>query len=497
MRTSDRRVSDTADVKRSLDWKAAWLPQTDLGNAERIRERFGSRLRYVVNEGWRYYERGCWRRDEGEIQVRQYAMRAARLIRKEAAALARGGEDNAALLKWARKSEAGRAIAAAISLAQVLCKASLDDFDRDPLALNVRNGTLRFKRIREGEARVTFHPHRADDMISHMAPVTYDPSASAPFWNGHLAKMLPESEVEDFVQRVFGYIATGLTCEDAIFIFQGRGGDGKTTTTKTLLGVLGSYSRTVDVQLFLAKKGQDANAASPALARLAGDVRLVSTSEPHKGARLDDGFIKTVTGGGQITARPLNKGVIEFSPRFKVLLEANAFPFVAGEDKAMWRRLHIVQWPNSLKPEEMDRQLAGKLQREGSGVLNWLVAGVLRYLEIGLQPPELVRIAGENYRAISNNFGEWMRECLIFEPDAECEQVALYRSYSDWCAANGVEPLRAQSFYAELTNQQINQIPPTEKRSPEKRRVLRTGVRLHIPERRGRTGDEDVFVQGR
>lgn len=497
MSKSTHRAGPPRQRGDDLDHKLAWASHTDMGNAERLALRFGKRIKYVINEGWRYYDGRCWRRDEGEIKIRSFAMQMARLMKKEAEALARGGEDNAKLLIWARKSEANRAISAAISLAQVHCSALASDFDKDPLALNVANGTLKFRVAGEGAAAVTLQHHRAEDMISHIANASFEPNAKAPHWSAHLSKMIPDPEVEDFVQRAFGYMLTGLTREDAIFVFQGRGSDGKTTTTKHILAVAGTYGRTADVQLFLVKKGSDANAASPALARLAGDVRCVSTSEPNKGARLDDGFIKLVTGGGRITARALNKDVIEFEPRFKVVLEANSFPFVAGEDKAMWRRLHIVQWTNSLKSEERDRQLDDKLKKERSGILNWIVHGVIRYLEIGLAPPDAVRVAGDNYRAISDSYGEWMEECVEFDPEAECEQVALYESYAAWCIYNGIEPMRAQTFYGELTNQQINQVPAALRRSPGRRRVLRAGVRVLPSGDAARTSPRYAGVRGR
>jgi phage/plasmid-associated DNA primase len=89
--------------------------------------------------------------------------------------------------KWGRTSEAAGKLGCIARLAQPWLAVKADAFDADPLAINVLNGTLRFRRRLDGAPGKTrwiaewkLEPHNRDDLISKLAPVEFDEAADVP-----------------------------------------------------------------------------------------------------------------------------------------------------------------------------------------------------------------------------------------------------------------------------------------------------------------------------
>src|SRR5262249_10688124 len=90
---------------------------TDLGNAERLVDQFGNRIRYVAQWGWMVWEGGRWRRDDGNLRIARFASLTVRSMYSEAGELEDSGARNE-LIKHARSSEARPRLEAMIQLAK-------------------------------------------------------------------------------------------------------------------------------------------------------------------------------------------------------------------------------------------------------------------------------------------------------------------------------------------------------------------------------------------
>lgn len=487
------------------------LDLSDRGNAARFVARHGERFLFVRAQGWFVYTGTHWSREGADQAAIEAAGATVASILDEAKALEDAAKRDItgaeALIKRAGKLRAWSTAAGSVnrikgllSLAEAKLAATLDEFDRDPYALNVQNGTLRFYEAKWPDGRldwrVRLDPHAAADRITRICAFPYHASEEAPRWEdqapawaAHLERMVPDWNERMFLRRMMGYCALGLTREQVFFMLQGRGGDGKSVTVNTVRRVLGAYSTTADVKTFLDMKGQQSGAAaSPDMARLAGATRLVSTSEPPRGARLNEGLIKQVTGGAPLLARHLNRDPFEFIPRFKIILEVNARPVIGGSDDGIWRRVVPMLWRIQLKREEMDPNTEARIVEQGAGVLNWIVRGACDYLVVGLGPPATVEEALADYKRSSNILGEWMAECL--ERDAEAVELMadLYQSYKDFCERNGYEPMSQKALGQALGDQQITM---TSREPSAKRRARRKGARLLTDRERDRSGYAD------
>jgi putative DNA primase/helicase len=414
-----------------LNQRLASVKQTDLGNAERLVARYGHRLRYCAVWGkWLVWDGTRWKPDETG-QAMEYAKQTARSIFREAAETEDEAQ-RAALAKWAHKSESRDRLQAMLCLAQSAPQIAVhpDAFDRNGWLLNVENGTLD---LHTGQ----LHTHRQEDYITKLAPVEYDPDAAAPQWEAFLKRVLPDEQVRAYVQRAAGYGCTADVSAQCLFFLYGSGANGKSTFLNALLGVLGDYAKQAAPDLLVAKEGSHPTE----LADLRG-ARFVATIEVEDGKRMAEGLVKQMTGGDRIRARFMRQDFFEFSPTHKLFFAANHKPIIRGTDHAIWRRIKMIPFTETIGEEEKDPRLPDKLRSEASGILNWLLAGCLSYQRDGLPEPEAVLAATGDYRNDMDTLGQFLAERCVIHPNVSAMATALYRAYEQWCDSSGE---RAQS----------------------------------------------------
>lgn len=267
--------------------------------------------------------------------------------------------------------------------------------------------------------------------------------------------MVPEFAERRWVLRQLGYMALGLTDAQCFFMWQGPPGAGKSVTAGVACQVLGTYAAPADVNTFLQEKnGRDAAKASPDLARLAGATRLISVSEPPRGAKLNGNLIMSATGGAPLTARHLNRDLFTFNMKGRLLMEVNSLPIVT--DEGMWRRLKLTSWRVALKEHERIGGLAARIaDNEAAGVLNTIIDGALSYLTGGLRQPPSISAAHENYRRGSNPFKEWVETYTVLDPTHVCTQKELMMSYCAALEADDLEPMNKVAFGRALDDLQV------------------------------------------
>lgn len=434
-------------------------------------------LLFVPERGWVAFNGRFWDAERGELLARRLAHRIVEGLKAEGQRqllMDRVGAKAYFAAIDAASSTGGTA--GMIKQAEIYLAVRADDFDRDPLALNVRNGTLKFRRDDDGKLAVRFVRHNPSDRITRMAEVDYDAKAGSPVWIKSMAEWLPDEAVRRFVQALIGYCCTGLTHEQVFVIFQGLGRDGKSTLVGLLRELQGTYAAAADVKTFLdagMRSGGDANAD---IARLAGDTRLISTAEPPRSAKLAEAMIKSFTGGAPILARRLHKEFFEFTPAGKVIMECNSRPQIKGDDEGIWRRLILILFENQVPKDKVDKGLTARLREETSGVLNWIIEGLGIYLSEGLIQPERVLTAIEDYRKGSSPFGEWLMSRVEIDKDAKVEASILYDDYKRWMLAQGHEDRQVMSqraFGSALADRQIIRCGTN-----GQGRVMRSGARL-------------------
>ena len=408
-------------------------PWTDSGSAERLVDRHGADLRYVDPFGYYVYDGSRWLQDDtGEVHRR--AKSVAREFHREAADL-RSEEERRNAIKFALACESARSLRNAIELAKNDERIRIRParLDADPFLLNVNNGTLD---LRTGRLR----SHQRKDLLTKFVPVEYLPRARSEVWDSFLRQVTGGDEaLQGFLQRAVGYSLTGLTVEEVLFFLHGPTATGKSSFIEAVTRVFGSYGRVADFETLLA--GRDGGIRND-IARLVG-ARMVVSQEADPGRRFAESLLKTLTGGDTIAARFLFKETFEYTPQLKLWLIANDRPGLSSTDDAIWRRMLLVPFVQTIPREQRDKGLKQRLREPDtqSAILAWAVKGGRDWQRIGLDPPASVRAYTDEYRAENDPFRDWLRDDCSLEANAVTSAADLGNSYAAWARRNGVEPV--------------------------------------------------------
>ena len=151
---------------------------TDSGNAQRLVNRHGDCIRYVVEwkkeNPWIIWDGARWRRDTTG-QIVELMKDTAAAILDEARAHIADADTYKALTNWARQSLNQNRILPAIRLAQSIegIPVSARDLDADAHLIAFTNGTVT---LRTGELK----PADQDDLITKSVGHAFDPAATSP-----------------------------------------------------------------------------------------------------------------------------------------------------------------------------------------------------------------------------------------------------------------------------------------------------------------------------
>ncbi len=423
---------------------------TDLDASLRYADAYKDRLRYVPGLGWHVWD-GCrWAPDLTSLHI-QYGKDAA-LKWTEQQVKDRTTGDREKRVKAAMGMESLAHISAAVELSKTDPRLVLASFalDRDPWVLNTANGTLN---LRTG----TLRPHDRGDLITKLAPVSFDPQATHPSLDRLLATIEETSGagMTDFLARCIGCALTGDASPETLFLLQGDGGAGKTTLIEGAAAMLGDYAVKLPFESFcLSRHGRSPGAASPDLVKLRG-ARLAYASEGDQSARLDAGMVKTLTGGEPVTARALYAAPITFPQTWKLWLVSNYDPHADGDDTGLWRRLLKVRF-EVVPAERRDPKLKADLvadPKARAALLAWFLRGCLDWQargggRIGLAPPAHIEALTEAYRTSQDVTGQWWDDLLrgeaMLDPNATTTKKELRTRYAQWCDDSGVTPLGAK-----------------------------------------------------
>jgi len=424
---------DVEEVKRivanaSQYGKAAMpLELTDAGNAKHMAELFRDELRYVVDkQEWIRWNGRYWAPANYDVDMIAYAKRTAASIKEVASTIADTQAQREAL-EHAKQSAGAARLRAMIDLlpSEPGIAISSDKLNNQPMLLPVANGVVD---LATGKL-LTPDPAW---LLTKATTVTFDPQAICPTWELFLKVVCNgDKELIRFLQRAVGYTLTGKTTEQCILLLLGRGANGKSTFLNILRALLGEYAAQAQAEIILDRKIKSSGAATEEIARLAGK-RLVAISEIEDGRSLNEAQVKVLTGGDWITARLLYKGSFEFLPTHKLWAAANHEPIITGTDLGIWRRILKVRFSVTIPKEKRDPELESKLLAELQGILNWALQGTKYWQQEGLNPPEVVIKATEEYRSDMDYVEGWIQERCVRSTDARLLFSEGYPDFSAW-----------------------------------------------------------------
>ena len=423
-------VDEAALAKKQI--KAWSRASTDTGNAYKIIDLYGDRIRYdVMRHRWLMWRGHRWIPDMEGGTARYYAIKMAREYQKVAVNIE--GEERKEALKYAMGLENKNKIANEIEILKILEPVRNDGegWDSNNWLLGCENGVID---LTNGELR----NGRPSDMITMSAKVSYDSAAECPMWLKFLNEIFQgDAEIIHYIHKALGYSITGSTSSQAVFICHGVGANGKSVLFKTIADILGDYAHNAPTSLFQKTKYANAGAATPEVAATEFK-RFVVSSETLSDGAINEERLKKWTGGDKENARYLHDNGHEFEVTMKPWLFVNHQPKADDESNGFWRRVKMIPFERVFKPEEQNPKLVEKLLTERAGIFNWLIQGCLLWQKEGLHhEPSKITAATQEYKEDNNELADYIQDRLDVIPGARTLTKFVYKDFVEWSKEEG------------------------------------------------------------
>jgi P4 family phage/plasmid primase-like protien len=440
-------------------------PLTESGNALRLFDAYGEKIRYVPEVGKWLTWQGCWTWDDG-AGIRQLAGGLARQIYREGEQHLKDSEHFA---KWSRRSQARMTVENAVALFSDMSaiRVPMPTLDADQFLVGF-DGAKQVIDLATGEIR----PARQSDLITKsLGPHAVGDPAKAVRWLQFLDQVFDgDAELINWLKRFCGYLLTGSTREQIFLFCHGFGANGKSVLIETLKHVMSDYSRAIASET-LAESKRGAGSATPDLAALLG-ARLVLSAETEDNTAMAESLVKSLVAGDTMSVRPLYGAPFEFQPNFKLVMAGNHRPVVRGNDHGLWRRVRLVPFNKTFSADERDPHLLDTLKGESDHILGWMLAGCLEWQRRGLaDTPRVIADATAAYQVDQDITGAWLGECTQVSRYDEIMAADLYANYRQWSLDNGLKPASSNSLGRRLSERGFSGVKVGGKR-------IWTGLRL-------------------
>jgi P4 family phage/plasmid primase-like protien len=419
----------------------------EAGNAERLWDRTEGRFHYVAEQkSWYTWSGSVWKHDvDGSLTREVTAMTEAMFTEAELL-------DNTDLAKWAKNSRSLNRINATKTLmqAQLGATISTNQLDQDRHLVNLDNGILD---LATGE----LEPHDPSKLITRMFGTRFDPQAACPNFEKFMEDVLPDPQVRAYVQRCLGYTLLGDADQRSLFLVHGPSGTGKSQFIETIRYLFGGYGTTAPAGTF---KHAKADGPNNDLHMLRGK-RFVATSETADNAVFDEDLIKRITGRDEMSSRGLYEQFQSWTPECAVWIATNHPPKFNSDDDAIWRRAKLVPFTTQFSSDGEHKEIPdiarNVLRHELPGILNWVLAGLASYRQLGLAEPDSVLATAKEHRAQSDQVVRFLEDCiedgrLVLGEDQDIHANELMSMYDTWCRAASERKMGSFRFANRLTS---------------------------------------------
>lgn len=421
--------------------------RTDTGNAHRLFDRCNGEIRYsYARKKWYYWTGKVWTLDDtGE--VKKYTDLVLADMKAQAFEMD-NEEERDRFLKFVNTCGNSNRKNAMITETQHLEGIPVlpDQMDAYQEYLNCQNGIVN---LRNGELM----PHSPEFMMTKMCLSEYDTSNKKPErWMKFLNEVCNgDKDLVRYLQKCVGYSLTGSNREQCAFFLYGIGNNGKSTFLETIADMLGGYAANAQPDTLMTKRNDSGGGANSDIARLKS-IRFVTTEEPSEGVRLNEGLVKQLTGGGRVTCRFLFGDEFEYEPEFKIWIATNHKPVIRGTDIGIWRRIRLIPFEVNIPKENVDKNLKYKLREEMPQILHWAVEGVQMYAREGLDMPDAVKRATDEYKSEMDLLQAFTDSCIEIDYTVAVGIPAneLYAAYVRWAEKNNEYVMTSRKFFSEI-----------------------------------------------
>lgn len=317
--------------------------------------------------------------------------------------------------------------------------------DQNKVLINLKNGT--FEISPQG---TNLRPFDRSDFITYQLPFEYNPQAKAPLFEAYLNRVLPDKERQKVIAEYLGYVfikhGSNALKEEKALVLYGSGANGKSVffeIVNALLGVdnVSSFSLqslTNDNGYFRAKLAN----------------KLVNYASEING-NLEASIFKQLVSGEPVEARlPYGQPFI-LKQYAKLIFNCNELPKDVEHTNAYFRRFLIIPFDVTIPPKEQDKQLHTKIiEKELSGVFNWVLEGLNRLLEQKMfSECEAAQRAVEQYRIESDSVQMFLSDHgYKISVTNEIPLKEMLNEYRNYCIESGFKACSVRTLADRLRN---------------------------------------------
>lgn len=272
----------------------------------------------------------------------------------------------------------------------------------------VKNGVLDLT----GDAPV-LRNYQPEDWFTIKSPCTYDPNAKCDrFITELLEPALGNKDAVSLLQRDLGRMLVAGNFAQVVSILVGLGGSGKSVLIAILEQIIG-------VIMFAYLRSSELMGRFETHGFLGKSILVGKDVSPDYLSNHGAGVIKSLTGADRVQAEQKFGGKHDLRGNFYVIITTNSrLKVKLQDDLPAWRRRLVVHEFSRQAPEKripnFDQVL---LEEEGSGILNFLIAGFLAHREelrehgtLKLTPEQQQRV--DDWLQESDALRAFARECI-------------------------------------------------------------------------------------
>ena len=316
-----------------------------------------------------------------------------------------------------------------------------EKIDTRPELLCFKNGVIDFN-------AKTFRRGQPDDNLSKTTKIDYIQLDAEKHRihideiNEFMEQLFPEEELRTYMWEHLASTLIGTNREQTFNIYIGGGSNGKSKLIELMSAVLGEYKAVLPITAVTQKRAM-IGGASPELAVLKG-VRYAVMQEPTKGDRINEGILKEITGGDDMTARALFKNTISFVPQFKLVVCTNVLFDIKSNDDGTWRRIRLCPYkskfceePKTDDPEEpyqflIDKNLDVKIKTWVNVFMAMLVKKAFE-TDGKVKTCAAVTASSNKYRNTQDYLSEFLRDKIRpADEDTYIKKTEVYEEFKKW-----------------------------------------------------------------
>jgi P4 family phage/plasmid primase-like protien len=307
----------------------------------------------------------------------------------------------------------------------------------EDVLINAQNGVIRVRR-----SGYQLEPHSPEHGFTQQLAVEFNRGAKCALFLETLSQALPDPLDRALLQICAGNILYPSSKYEVCLIAYGPSGTGKSTLLES--GIASIFNTDSVQNLSLAQLCDHKGYALPNLRQaalnLSTELDAIEVGESSNW--------KSLVSGEPISARAIYAKPETLQTTVKLCFLTNGLPrFHHGTDAEL-RRVRFIRFEQ--KPACVDFDLKKRIRSEASGILVWMLEGLVHLLQTYGIPfgGETTRRVYETFSVQNDPLGTFVKECCILAPDAVIEKSILGDAYGEFLEEHGlpVEQLKRAFF---------------------------------------------------